>query len=106
MRTFEERLSLKASHRSTVLNGHELRIDATGGVLGAQRAGADGISANLLGQPIQFAQPGKARSTAATAGLGLELTKGAVSLFAGGEYMARANAGSDVSGRVGLNVRF
>ena len=106
MRTFEERLSLKASHSSAALQGYGLRIELSGGVLGAQRVGADAISANLLGQPIQFAQPGKSRSTAATAGLGLELTKGAVSLFAGGEYMARANAGSDVSGRVGLNVRF
>ena len=104
--SLEERLSLKASHSSTILQGYELRIDVTGGVLDTQRKGADVINANLLGQQIQFAQPGKARTTAKTAGLGLELTKGALSLFVGGETIARPNAPSENAGRVGVSVRF
>ncbi len=104
--SLEERLSLKASHSSTILQGYELRIDVTGGVLDTQRKGADVINANLLGQQIQFAQPGKAHTTAKTAGLGLELTKGALSLFVGGETIARPNAPSENAGRVGVSVRF
>ena len=74
-------------------------------MLGTQRLSGGALTGNLLGQPIQFSEPGKASRKAATAGLGAEVTKGLTSIFVTGEYIAQPNGVSDYSGRVGVSIR-
>jgi len=102
----EENLSVKASHVSSVMLGYLLRLDLTGGILASQNVKSDTISASLLGQSISFSQPGASTRTGVKAGLGAELTKGKISVSAGGDYIARTGGNYDYSGRLDLNIRF
>lgn len=104
--SMEERLTLKASHVSSGLQGFDLKFDLELGALANQRVGGGDVSATFVGQSVKFAQPGKGNRIGATAGIGAELTNGAVSFFAAGEYIARANSVLDYSGKLGLTVRF
>ena len=105
VQSVEERLTFKLSHVSTLFSGYRLKLDLIGGVLGTQRLSGGALTGNLLGQPIQFSEPGKANRKAATAGLGAEVTKGLTSIFVTGEYIAQPNGVSDYSGRVGVSIK-
>jgi hypothetical protein len=102
----EERLTFKLSHVSTLTSDYQLKLDVIGGVLGTQRVSGDTLTGNLLGQSIQFSEPGKASRKAATAGVGAEVSRGLASFFVAGEYIAQPNGAFDYSGRVGANIRF
>ena len=102
----EERLTFKLSHVSTLTSDYQLKLDVIGGVLGSQRVSGDTLTGNLLGQSIQFSEPGKASRKAATAGMGAEVSRGLASFFVAGEYIAQPNGAFDYSGRVGANIRF
>lgn len=104
--SMEERLTLKASHVSSGLQGFDLKLELELGALANQRVGGGDVSATFVGQSVKFAQPGKGNRIGATAGVGAELTNGAVSFFVAGEYIARANSVLDYAGKMGLTVRF
>ena len=102
----EERLTFKVSHVSNLTSDYQLKLDVIGGVLGTQRVSGGTLSGTLLGQSIQFSEPGKANRKAATAGLGAEVSKGLTSFFVAGEYIAQPNGVFDYSGRAGASIRF
>ena len=106
VQSVEERLTFKLSHVSTQPSGLRLKLDLIGGVLGAQRLSGGALTGTLLGQSIQFSEPGKASRNAATAGLGAELSNGLTSVYVAGEYIAQPNGVSDYSGRAGVSIRF
>jgi outer membrane autotransporter protein len=88
VQSVEEQLTFKLSHVSTQPSGLRFKLDLIGGVLGTQRLSGGALTGNLLGQSIQFSDPGNASRKAATAGLAAELTNGLTSVYVAGEYMA------------------
>jgi hypothetical protein len=101
----EEQLLIKLSHSSTKSGGTQVKTNLIAGLIGSQRIGSDPVNGQLLGQSIQFGQPGNNDCTGALAGLGIEITNGKTTVFAQGDYIAQQN-GNDLSGRIGVNVRF
>ncbi|MDR3467429.1 MAG: autotransporter domain-containing protein [Xanthobacteraceae bacterium] len=83
------------------------QVSATIGVIGQERVGGSTINAQILGQALAFATPGKASIAGGfVAGQFDWKTLWGATLFAGGEFSEYSDSSSIVTGRAGVKVGF
>jgi hypothetical protein len=83
------------------------QVSATIGVIGQERVGGSTINAQILGQALAFATPGKASTAGGFVAGQLDWkTLWGATLFAGGEFSAYSDASSIITGRAGVRVGF
>jgi hypothetical protein len=103
--SLEERAELKLYHL-TRIKDTDIKSNISGGVIGTQQIGSQQMNGQLLGQPISFTAPGEDNAWGRLASIGLEISHGNMSYFAGGQYVLVPDATRDISGKLGINVRF
>ena len=107
LQNLEERAELTLARTLKVDAGTDLRVSVHGGVLGLERVGGTDVNATLLGQGLNFAEPGKAAVAGAYGGADLDFRIGdRLSLFVSGEYTATNDASSLVTAKGGLRWQF
>lgn len=104
--SMEERVSLKLSESFQFSRKSKLKIELNGGLLAAQTIGSNTISATMLGQAIQFAQPGSNNNLGPFGGFGLEYSSGRYALYARGEYASQVYGDNNYYSSAGVRYTF
>jgi outer membrane autotransporter protein len=93
--------------RTLTSNLGRFQIGSTLGLIGQERVGAGSINAQILGQALSFATPGKASIGGGfVAGQFDWKTRWGATLFASAEYTAYSDSSTILTGHAGIRVGF